>query len=415
MGTRQRPTAVITTTDGQGGMVAVQDVRFEGGEWPIQLKVEGEPKKLWATLLLAEIFKRQWSASSLDQLDPAECSGSQTVRTEVGAIEIVWSETKEGALQIQARMAGEMSPDTVREFLSAVAEQCRNPIFTSSDWRGVLYHTGRPWCGELWLDEKTRLGPPSQQFSENMFGASHVVVVDMSINAISPPDAQARAQLMLREVGVFLSVVLGTLFRESLPLKSSIVLKPGTEVAPEFMTVALGYQERGYPAGMPPRGTAPYMPMVKVNWSQLWPELSYANRMDRAVPEGIVDLWGILQTASPRVRRQFLEAGRQFQAALIVGGEGHPTTAASLMVAVCEALKPIGQARNKKGKASVDPCDVVGSLLHESVAKIMRDCRPHPDGMRDTHFHNAENHGGEFDLQRMHTTYRDISLEQAGR
>jgi hypothetical protein len=348
-------------------------------------------------------------------MDPAEFSGSQTVSTEAGAIEIVWSETKEGPLQIQGRTAGEMSPETAREFLDAVAEQCRNPTFTSFHRRAVLYYNGLPWRGELRLDEKTRLGPPSQEFNENMLGAPRVVVVDMSVEALNDWDVQARAALKLREVSVFLSVVLGTLFREALPLKLSIALKPGAEAAPQFETVALGYQERGYAAGIPCPGAAPAMPIVKVKWSHLWPELSYANRMDRAVPEGTVELWVKFRAASLRVQRQFLEGGRQFQAALIVGREGHPTTEASLMVAVCEALKPIGQARNKKRKASVDPCDVVGSILGDSAAKIMRDCRPHPDGMRDTHLHNAENYGGELDLQRIHATYRDISLEMSGR
>jgi hypothetical protein len=57
MAGKQKSNAVIMTADGKGGTVAIQDLRFDGGEWPIQLKLEGEPKKLWATVLLGEIFK----------------------------------------------------------------------------------------------------------------------------------------------------------------------------------------------------------------------------------------------------------------------------------------------------------------------------------------------------------------------
>jgi hypothetical protein len=54
---KRKSRAEIRTADGSGGMARVEDFRFEGGEWPIQLDVAGEEADQWLLRLGAECGK----------------------------------------------------------------------------------------------------------------------------------------------------------------------------------------------------------------------------------------------------------------------------------------------------------------------------------------------------------------------
>ena len=72
-----------------------------------------------------------------------------------------------------------------------------------------LYYEGLPWRGELWLDETLRLGPPSRLHERSLIGP-RIIIVNQYVNAIDIWHAQTAFSVNLRELSVFLSVVLGT-------------------------------------------------------------------------------------------------------------------------------------------------------------------------------------------------------------
>lgn len=55
---KRKSRAEIRTPDGAGGMSRIEDLRFEGGEWRIQLDVAGEEADQWLLRLGAECGKR---------------------------------------------------------------------------------------------------------------------------------------------------------------------------------------------------------------------------------------------------------------------------------------------------------------------------------------------------------------------
>jgi hypothetical protein len=228
----------------------------------------------------------------------------------------------------------------------------------------------------------------------------------MSVHAATDRHARELIDSKTWEIGIFLTALLGYLVQPNLPMQWAVASKLGVGLASDFESVQLGYSERHYSGTMPPRGTAPPVRLIRVDWSKLRPWLAYAGNSERSVPQEIVQLWSALQSVQHSVRKQFLETGDQFQAALATRRYGHPTAAASLFVAVCESLKPAGRPTNKRAQASADPCDVVGSLLGEEVAGLT----PHPDGMRDAHLHTAKTYGDELTRRPMFSTYQDPSF-----
>src|SRR5436309_9036419 len=81
---KQKPSAQIQVADGAGGMRPVADLRFEAGEWPIELVVPAKDAETWMAHLSAEMEERGWSSSGLSQLDGAENSGTLSVHTASG-------------------------------------------------------------------------------------------------------------------------------------------------------------------------------------------------------------------------------------------------------------------------------------------------------------------------------------------
>jgi hypothetical protein len=81
---KRKPSALIKVADGAGGMRPIEDLRFESGEWPIELIVPAKDAETWMANLTAEIEDRGWTSSGLSQLDAAENSGTLSVHTASG-------------------------------------------------------------------------------------------------------------------------------------------------------------------------------------------------------------------------------------------------------------------------------------------------------------------------------------------
>jgi hypothetical protein len=90
---RKKAKSQIMVADGAGGMMTLEDRRFEKGDWPISFEtpVAGEQAARWSRYLKWGCHKRGWSPSSLGQLERQENSGTITV-TGDGApkLDIVW-------------------------------------------------------------------------------------------------------------------------------------------------------------------------------------------------------------------------------------------------------------------------------------------------------------------------------------
>jgi hypothetical protein len=81
---RKKSSAQIHVADGTGGMRRVDDLRFEAGEWPIQLIVSAEEAENWMAHVDAEAEERGWFPSSISQLEATENSGTLSVHTAIG-------------------------------------------------------------------------------------------------------------------------------------------------------------------------------------------------------------------------------------------------------------------------------------------------------------------------------------------
>ena len=128
---KQEPSAKIQVADGEGGMRPIADLRFEAGEWPIELVVPAKDAETWMAHLSAEIGERGWSSSGLSQLDGAENSGTLFVHTASGqsprTLEIVWEKPRGAALRLRARPSGTpvLSLEVARDFINATSARQR--------------------------------------------------------------------------------------------------------------------------------------------------------------------------------------------------------------------------------------------------------------------------------------------------
>ena len=114
---------------------------------------------------------------------------------------------------MKARANGILPLTTVEDFVGTVATRLRKREFRTFASQRVLYFHGLPWRGELWLDDHIRLGPPSKQFHEGLVNGSRVINVDFSLEAATNQHARDLIDAKNREIGIFLSVVIGGLFQ----------------------------------------------------------------------------------------------------------------------------------------------------------------------------------------------------------
>src|SRR6266540_2552688 len=209
----EKPGAEIRVADGAGDMRTVADLRLEGGDWPIELVASAQHAATWMLHLDAEVEERQWSASSLSQLDALENSGTLTVNAANGpappSIQFVWDKSRAGDLRLKARPAGTppISVDEARRFVEAVNARQRVGKTILVHRRALLAYEGLPWRGELWLDSEHRLGPPSKH--PDFLIGPQIVVFDAMVEGIGRHGVDANFAALVQETRVFLGILLG--------------------------------------------------------------------------------------------------------------------------------------------------------------------------------------------------------------
>ena len=181
--------ALIKVPDGRGGMVEVQDHRFEKTkDRPIQMRVHAEQADTWLEYLCAEFDTRSWSSAGITQLEARENSG--TINVNLGAtdkpeLSIVWERRQGGELHISARSGGlrPLSDVEAKQLFDAVTARCQSGFLVQAHRCFHLEFGGLPWRGEYWLDDTLRLGPPSHQYTGAMYGP-RAVMVDAVVGAV---------------------------------------------------------------------------------------------------------------------------------------------------------------------------------------------------------------------------------------
>jgi hypothetical protein len=404
--------ANVMVTDGDGGMVPVQDRRFDKmADWLIHFEVPKAQADTWLQYFDAECAKRGWSRGSMRQIDARENSGSITVTTgDAGTpqLAVVWERKRAGALNVRARSAGtsEFSLVDARALFELVNERCQSGATDRFYRRGQLHYEGLAWRGELWLDDTLRLGPPSQQ-DETCLINPRVILVDAVVDCIGQNHCPFAFDQKLRELSAFLSVIMGTAVR----LPQSGRVWTYTQGVADCATRWLGYFEPEIPHQMPSRGESRSIPLQTVNRPDFSLRGIGGSTSELFVPADITDLWARYRTLTPDRRRDFLQAAAKWQESLSLGGE-RGTLSCALMVVACEALKPL-DAQYKEHNIY----QVVGALLGQASADRLRlqEKTFRPQNVRNAHLHRGEFLGAEFVHDLIMSSYQDPTFDQMRR
>ena len=208
---RKKARSQIMVADGAGGMMKLQDRRFEKGDWPIsfEIPVAGEQAERWSRYLKWGCHKRGWSPASLGQLDRQENSGTVTVTGNAAPkLDIVWEHRRDRPLKVRARLAAAscLSLADAEQFFRDINNDCSRAVTTPLYFRGTLqYERGLAWLGEHWLDDETRLAPPSLQDQLSLQNGARIVHIDALLPCVGEPDVIYMRQQVLNEISLFLS------------------------------------------------------------------------------------------------------------------------------------------------------------------------------------------------------------------
>lgn len=407
---KSKPKAMMMVADGAGGMMQVKDRRFESGDWPIHFDVPKEEADTWLQYLSAECRKRKWNCSSIAQLDAKENSGSVTVNARAaGQLAIVWERKRGGPMKVRARSAGE--PEfplaQVRELIDRVNDRSRSAAKEQFLKHGHLYFTGLPWCGELWLADSLRLYRPSKQDNQALLGP-RVILVDEQVHAIDSADANSAFAVRLRELSVFLSVVMGHAIRVLANTDRVWTWTTDAQNQVKCDTRSLGYIEKDWPNEMPVRGQVPPVPFYEVQRPDFSLRGIDVSQTELRLPADVLDLWHAFSRLQIERRMQFLQVGSMWQLALSLGHD-YLTTRFALMVAACEALKP-----NDRQFRDHNVYGVVEGLLGPRKAEFLRE-HLQAQGVRNAHLHSGEFRGDEFVQHIMMSSFQDPTFDLAGR
>jgi hypothetical protein len=395
--------AIIKVANSAGEMAQVQDRRFEGGEWPISVEIQKEQADTWLQYFSAEYTRRGWSSDGIAQIEARENSGSLTVNSGAqgeAQLAVIWERKRDGPLKVRARSAGvsEFPLDQANEFFQQVNERCaagaKQPFYQG--W--MLCYEGLPWRGELWLDQTLRLGPPRRQYEAALYGP-RIILVDALVDGIDYADAGAEFKLLLRELSVFLSVVMRRAVRISPNGENGWTWIKNASGKIECDVRSLSYFETDWPRKLPEKGVVLPVPLVTVQR----PDVSFlglGQEEEQRLPNDVIDLWQAFTTLPPDKRRQFLQAGNLYQLALSLTYDDQ-TTRYTMMVAACEALKPPERQFNEYNIYNV----VEGLLGNETAAKLKQQIRPQE--VRSEHIHLGRFRGNEFVKHRMMSRYQD--------
>jgi hypothetical protein len=393
----------IRVADGAGGMMKVEDRRFEKGEWPIsfEVSVTNEQADRWSRYLNWSCHRRGWTASKFGQVERAENSGTIAITANgKSQIDVVWEQKREGPLAVRARRvsSADISPSDAEQFFTEVNDICRMAATVPLYVRGTLQYEGRAWRGEVWLDDRTRLAAPSLQDETATYGP-RIVHIDAILDCVGEPDIVYARQQMLIEMSAFLSVVMRSAVRQ-LDTGRVWTFAPGNTTSE---VRSLGYLEPANPLSMPARGALKQVPFYGLDdppWSR--PDNEIAVRAD------ITDLWNSYRTLSEKQRLQFLKAAAKWQEAMI-HWQDRPSLSFALMAVACEALKPSDAGQRQNCYA------VIEALLGKTAVERVRQ-NPFPaQHVRSTHLHSGEIHGSELMMMDFMRTYEDPSFREAHR
>ncbi len=400
-----KSTTRVSVSNGRGGLVPLEDHRFGTENWDIEFKVDSKDADEWLLQMEGECSDRKWTRSGLGQFHKILNSESVTIGNDDGSrLVIVWERTPNGPLIVKARASDSWtSSDILRRFLDHVTDRCarrqRSPFYR----RGVLQYEGLPWRGELWLNEGLRLGPPSAR-APCVLGP-HAIVVDMFLQAVDGHHANVLMSEKLREVAVFLGVVLRSLFSAPVVAHSwTQSYDTGGKLRLEVRQ--LGYVETAVSGEMPPCRTVHSVPtktVVRPDMSR--PGLNVSEEQ-LSIPADTAQLWDAYARLAAQQRDQFLGAAYAWQVARKLARD-HETSSIAFMVVACESLKPFGKRYNQK-----DMYDVVEALLGKETCQELRRHDPPPVRIRGDHLHRASLHGGETKLAHLMTTFFDPSLQE---
>src|SRR6266480_1531346 len=135
----------IRVADGVGGMMKVQDRRFEEGDWPIRFEVPlaNEQADQWSRYLSWSCHRRGWTTSKFGQMERAENSGTIAITANgKPQLEIVWERKREGPLAARARRvsSADISSSDAEHFFTEVNDSCRAAVTVPLYVRGTLQY-----------------------------------------------------------------------------------------------------------------------------------------------------------------------------------------------------------------------------------------------------------------------------------
>jgi len=396
--------------DGTGGLVEVQDRRFSAACWPIGFDVPAEEADSWMTYLSSEGETRGWSSGGISQIEAKENSGSITFNDRSGQpqMEVVWERTRGGPIKVRARPVGapQLPLDQANEFIQQVNARSAagetKQVFQA--WH--LCYDGLPWRGELWLDDTLWLGPPSRQDERGLFGP-RIIIVCQQLQAINTWHAQTSFKVNLRELSVFLSVVLGMAVRVSSNGRRGWTWAPNPNGPPQCDVRNLEYWETELPREMPAKGQVSPVPLVATARPDFSLRCIDGSKTELYLPADVVDLWRAFQGLPEDLRRQFLEVGSMWQLALSLTHE-HETARFAFMVAACEALKPRADVYRDH-----NIYQVIEALLGKSAVDRLQQRALRPQDVRNAFLHSGELHGSEFLQRAMMSSYQDPTFDEA--
>jgi hypothetical protein len=402
---KSKSKTIFSVADGAGGMMEMKDRRFEKGDWPIKfdVPVEQEQANRWPRYLNAGCQRRGWSSPALGQIERAENSGTITIIANgQPQLDIVWERKRDRPMKVRARLASSsnLSLSEAGLFFEQVNESCGSAVTEPIYVRGTLQYDGLAWRGELWLDDKTRLGPPSLQ-DETAAAGPRIVHVDAILECIGEPDVAYMRQQMLLEVSAFLSVVMKTAVR--LPDCGRTWVWTADMTGCEVRN--LGYLEPANSLSMPLRGTAKPVPVYALDDP---PQGVDGSTNEMSIRSDIADLWKLYRSLGAEQRTQFLQAAAKWHEALI-HWQDRPSLSFSLMVVACEALKP-ANADDRQNCYHV----IEALLGRTAVERIRQNAFPAQD-VRSTHLHTGEFHGSELVMMAFLSSYQDPTFGEAHR
>jgi hypothetical protein len=238
-----------------------------------------------------------------------------------------------------------------------------------------------------------------------------VILIDAQVDGIDARDALSVFAVRLRELSVFLSVVM----RREVQVPPNprrewtYTVNPTGQVECDVRFV--GYCEPNGPTVMPTRGqvtTIPLMPIHRPDFSLTGIVLGPGNNEQR-LPADITDLWQAFTRLPPDRRIQFLQVGSMWQAALSLGHD-YQTARFAWTVAACEALKPPEpQYRHH------NIYNVIETLLGKPTADLLKEQWFQPQSVRNAHFHCGEFRGSEFVSHAWISSFQDPTFDQASR